>query len=386
MCDISKYIENIEKFWNKAKELGIPKHLIRIPDLFLKPRQFWKEYELMSLKDKVIQFVVYSVLLAVALWIGSYSKLSSGDFVKIISLELAAVFVYVAILYIANSIVNKSWRGGWFFVVFCCYMKLFCIIPQIIVLRAYYDTETPLLMAIFSLLPLIAELLLLFYPAYVCQTCKRNVVMAILLSVVFLNLYDCIFIATGWPMPSNSNYDNMIAKERYELGKSIHNTYDIPYCVAMKSDGNVVWYLYSNPTDSIASVKFDDPNKYIEIVKEDLDSLKAIATRCHFKTNKVFFNEFYNVKRDVVYIHDTKMYKSSPILKETDIMFDSIIVDKLIYREFNRDLQERNTRLLEEDIKQAEQFINARSVNYVGALWHPCLYIYSLYSNNKEES
>ena len=69
-----------------------------------------------------------------------------------------------------------------------------------------------------------------------------------------------------------------------------------------------------------------------------------------------------------------------------DIMFDSIIVDKLIYREFNRDLQERNTRLLEEDIKQSEQFINARSVNYVGALWHPCLYIYSLYSNNKEES
>ncbi len=292
-------------------------------------------------------------------------------------MEIAAMFVYAVIIYTANSIVKKSWNKVWFFFVLCCYVKFICIIPQIIALRAYYDRETPLLMAFFFIIPLIAELLLLFYSAYVVQSGKHNVILAIVVSVLFLNVYDCVFIATGWPMSNNTNFENKIAKERFVLGKAIKNAYDIPYCVASRNNGEDYWYFFSDPIDSVASIKFEDSNQYIEVVKEDMDSLRAITGRCLFSSNRDFFHEMYVLKNDVVYVHETKMYRHSPIIKQTDIMIDSTIVDRILYQEFNRDLQERNNQLFESEIKQAEQFEKARSVQNLGALWHPCLFIYS---------
>lgn len=374
-------LDSFEKFWTKAKELGMLKHIVAIPKLLADPRQFWKNYELLSAKEKSVQFITYGGLFALTVWICTYSDVSLVDIFRIIAMEMATMFVYIVTVYAANSIVNRKWEKGLFFIVLCCYMKFVIVIPQLITLRAYYETETPMLMALFALIPLIGELLLLFYSAYVSQGGRRNVLMAIFLSVIFLNIYDSLFIVTGWNTPNNTNFENKIAKERFILGKVIKNAYDIPYCVASRDEGRIVWFLYSNPIDTVASVKFDDPEKYIATVKEDMDSLKAISGKCHFKTNEAFFEQLYALKRDIVYVYETQMYKSAPVIKQTDVMFDTVIVDRIIYQEFNRELQERNENLLDKELKQVEQYDEACSVNYIGALWHPCLYFYSFYTS-----
>lgn len=83
----------------------------------------------------------------------------------------------------------------------------------------------------------------------------------------------------------------------------------------------------------------------------------------------------YSLKKGIKYVHDTKSYKYSPILKQKDVMLDSIVVDRLYYREFNKELKEINDKLLIQEVKEAEQFAMAYSINNFGALWHPVLFI-----------
>jgi hypothetical protein len=278
----------------------------------------------------------------------------------------------------ANMIVKKDWHNLGFFVVFCCYTKYICIIPQLLAFRAYYEFETPVFLGIAALIAVLGELMVLFYPAYIWQKTKRNILFAFFLSVLFLNIYDGFYIITGLPRSKSSNYDNIILKERFELGKAIKNAYDIPYFVVSSDHSKDVWYLYSSPTDTVASLKYTDTDKFISVLSQDIDSLKAVSNKCRFKTNKEFFNEMYLLKRRILYSHETKQYMNSPIYKETDVMKDSIIVDRIYYRLFDKDATELNTKLLKQELKEEEQYSMAFYVRYLGALWHPFLFGYEL--------
>lgn len=371
----TNFLEKLESFFGKMKDWGILRHILKIPNMLLHPRRFWMDYNLMSTQDKFIQFTTYGALFALAIWLVSYESLSIVDLIKIIAMEIAALFVYVVIISLANVIVKREWSNLWFFVVFCCYTKFICLIPALLALRSYYETETPLLMSLSILISMVAELIILIYSSYVCQKTKRKVFGAILLSVFILNIYDSVFIITDLPRPISTNYENSIIKERFELGKSIKNAYEIPtYVLSWEKSGDIC-YLYSNPTDTIASRKFDDTERFFEDLAEDIDSLKVITKRCKFNTNKKFFDEMYSLKKGIKYVHDTKSYKYSPILKQKDVMLDSIVVDRLYYREFNKELKEINDKLLIQEVKEAEQFAMAYSINNFGALWHPVLFI-----------
>lgn len=285
---------------------------------------------------------------------------------------------------IANSTVKKDWRGLLFYVVFCCYVKFICLIPQLITFKAYYLSETPLLMGVAAFISVVAELIILIYPAYICQNSKKNIFLAILISVLFLNIYDSFYIITGFSRSTNSNFENVIARERYELGKSIKNAYDIPSFAVCSERNKDVWYLYSNPTDSVASLKFNDKARFFKDLTEDIDSLKSLSGRCRFKTNRNFFNEMYQLKKGILYVHETRLYENSPVCKQTDVMMDSVIVDRIYYREFNREIEEENARLMKQEIKEVEQFEMAFSTFYIGALWHPVLFVKQLYDNKSK--
>ena len=347
--------------------------------MLLHPRHFWQEYDKMPIKDKLIQFVTYAALFALTIWLVVDESLSIADLAKITTMEVASLFVFVVILYIANSTVKKDWRGLLFYVVFCCYVKFICLIPQLITFKAYYLSETPLLMGVAAFISVVAELIILIYPAYICQNSKKNIFLAILISVLFLNIYDSFYIVTGFSRSTNSNFENVIARERYELGKSIKNAYDIPSFAVCSERNKDVWYLYSNPTDSVASLKFNDKARFFKDLTEDIDSLKSLSGRCRFKTNRNFFNEMYQLKKGILYVHETRLYENSPVCKQTDVMMDSVIVDRIYYREFNRVIEEENARLMKQEIKEVEQFEMAFSTYYIGALWHPVLFVKQLY-------
>ncbi len=374
-------LDKLESFGPKVKEWDVLGHIWKIRDMLIHPRHFWQAYEKMPIKSKLIQFVTYAALFALTIWLVADDSLSIDDLAKIIVMEVAPLFVFVAILYIANSTVKKDWRGLLYYVVFCCYVKFICLIPQLIVLKAYYQTETPLLMGVAAFISVAAELIILIYPAYICQNTRKNILLAILMSVLLLNVYDSFYIITGFSRSSNPNFENVIARERYELGKSIKNAYDIPSFVVNSERNNDVWYLYSNPTDSVASLKFNDKARFFKDLTEDIDSLKSLSGRCRFKTNRIFFNEMYQLKKGILYVHETRLYENSPVCKQTDVMMDSIIVDRIYYREFNREIGEENARLLRQEIKETKQYERAFSTFYIGALWHPVLFIKQLYDN-----
>jgi len=374
-------LDKLESFGQKVKVWDVPGHIWRIKDMLLHPRQFWQEYEIMPIKDKLVQFVTYAALFALAIWVAADDSLSIADLVKIMVMEVATLFVFVAILYIANSSVKKDWKGFLFYVVFCCYVKFICIIPQVISLKAYYQSGAPLLIGVAALISITTELIILIYPAYICQYSKKNVILAILISVLLLNIYDSFYIITGFSRPSNSNFENVVARERYELGKSIKNAYDIPSFAISSERNKDIWYLYSNPTDSVASLKFNDKARFLKDLTEDIDSLKSLSDRCRFKTNRDFFNEMYQLKKGILYVHETRSYENSPVCKQVDVMKDSVIVDRIYYRVFNREIEEANARLMRQDIKESEQFEMAFSTFYIGALWHPVLFVKQLYDN-----
>lgn len=377
-------LDKLESFGQKVKEWDVLGHIQRIKDMLLHPRYFWQEYDKMPIKDKLIQFVTYAALFALTIWLVVDESLSIADLAKITTMEVASLFVFVVILYIANSTVKKDWRGLLFYVVFCCYVKFICLIPQLITFKAYYLSETPLLMGVAAFISVVAELIILIYPAYICQNSKKNIFLAILISVLFLNIYDSFYIITGFSRSTNSNFENVIARERYELGKSIKNAYDIPSFAVCSERNKDVWYLYSNPTDSVASLKFNDKARFFKDLTEDIDSLKSLSGRCRFKTNRNFFNEMYQLKKGILYVHETRLYENSPVCKQTDVMMDSVIVDRIYYREFNREIEEENARLMKQEIKEVEQFEMAFSTFYIGALWHPVLFVKQLYDNKSK--
>ena len=379
-------LKKLEEFWNKAKEWGIFKHIQKLPDMLCHPRHFWQEYQLMSVRDKVIQFLTYGALFAVFICLASSESLSIVEIARIITLETVSIIAYVIIISLANILVKRDWHDLWLFVVFCCYTKYICVIPQLLALRAYYEFETPVFMGIAALIAVLTELMIVIYPAYIWQNTKRKILYAIFLSVLFLNLYDGFFIISGLPRSKSSNYDNIIMKERFELGKSIRNAYDIPSYVVSSDHSKDEWYLYSNPVDTVASLKFADTEQFIAVLSQDIDSLKAISSRCRFKTNREFFNEMYMLKRGILYIHETKQYKNSPIYKETDVMMDSIIIDRIYYRLFDKDVTDLNAKLLKQELKEDEQFSMAFYVRYLGALWHPFLFGYELGARMPEDS
>lgn len=377
-----EFFEQIILFLKKVSEWGVLQHISKIYDMLVHPRRFWQTYDRMSLNDKLMQFATYAALFASFLWLMSYSRPTSGELLKVLIIEISTIIPYILIAYLANSIVKKDWSRFMFFCVSCCYIKFICLIPELVFLRTYYETETPLMMAIVAFIPIIVELLNFVLPAIVYQTSKRKIIIAVLLSIAFLNIYDGVFVFTGWPRPRVGSSENLITKERYKLGQSVKNAYDIPTHVCSHNNGKDVFYLYSSPIDSVSSVKYENPDEYIKILKEDIDSLKAIEGRCLFKTNKEFFSKMYDLKKDVLYVHETKSYKRYPVIKESVIKYDSIVVDIITYQEFNRVISNENDRLLEQEIIWTEQYREAFSTNYIGYLWHPILFFTSVYKKD----
>lgn len=377
--DIMTGVNKVEELLNKAREWGVFRQIKKIPDMLLHPRLFWRDYDSMLIKDKLIQFVTYGTLFALIIWLAAPERLSVGELAKIVTMEIFSLFLYVIILSLANMIIKREWKDLGFFVVFCCYTKFIFIIPQILALKGYVMTETPLLMGVAVLIPVLVELMMLIYPAFVWQNTSRKVVEAILLSILFLNVYDAFFVITELPHPHTSNYDNAIIKERFDLGKSIKNAYDIPTYVVSWEQYDNEWFLYSNPADTLASKKYEDTEKFFAVLEEDIDSLRVISGRCRFNSNKAFFDQMYSLKRAILYVYRTKAYRDSPIFKQTDVMVDSVIVNRIYYREFSKELKRRNDELAVQDIRDSEQFSKVTSISLLGALWHPVWFISSLY-------
>ena len=90
MC-ISLDLNKLEELWNKAKEWGVFKHIQKLPDMLCHPRLFWQEYQLLSARDKVIQFSTYAGMLGSRLMqVGFHARKFLGSVALLVPAQVRA--------------------------------------------------------------------------------------------------------------------------------------------------------------------------------------------------------------------------------------------------------------------------------------------------------
>ena len=137
----SNLLSRFDKLWEQAESLGIIRHVVRIWVFFFHPRKFWQEYETLTRKEKIVQFVTYATLYALVIWLTSFSNPTYVELAKLVPLQVTLVVYYVIIVFLGNVIVSRNKGGFGLAVVLCCYVKFLFSIPQLLALKAYYDTE-----------------------------------------------------------------------------------------------------------------------------------------------------------------------------------------------------------------------------------------------------
>lgn len=379
--DIESLLGKIDKLWEQAEGLGIINHLVKIWDFIFHPRKFWKEYSDLTRKEKNVQFVTYGILYAIAIWLTSFSNPTYVELAKLVPIQATLVVSYVIVVFLGNVIVSRKKGGFGFAVVLCCYVKFIFSIPQLLALKAYYDTEYPLALAIAVLIPSLVELLCLGYAAVVWQRGKKKIIGAFALSFVMMNFGDFVISLTGWERVYNEFSDNLIVEERKDLLKSLNGVYDMPLFVCYGDSGVADGYVvmdYYEPMSEAVEVEADVYNAQ---VKEDMDSLRVMARNCRFKTNKEYFNELYTQKKHILNTNEAAKKKEMSFMTGGRIWdFETMELRGKTYRKYEEMMKEGNFSLIRHDASIMQKHNEAYSYGKISYIWHPYLYYYD---NNK---
>lgn len=376
-------LEQIEKWFSKAKEFGVFEELSKIPDLFANPRKFWKNYDGLTNGRKWLQFFTFSTVFTIMLWWGRFSETSFSYLGKALIAEIVVAITSIIIVYIGNVCVDRAQRSKvWKIAAYCCYVRFIILIPHMIALHFYVLSESFFYLALAIILVFIGEIYTYFVSAYVFQKGWRKVLLAFVVTLICVNAYDGLFLISGFQRSHNSIFDDIILEERFDLGKNLKGGYDIPTHVCSWEAIDKNWYLYSSPFDSIATSRETDDVAYMNEIKVDADSLTSITDRCRFEKNRHFFNMLLVQRRLIQLVHDNKTYKSNPIEKVEEVYKDSMLIDRIIFRRFSQEVDSLNTELVKFEIDQRSQYEAAMSVSNILVVFHP---VHIIYNWNKDK-
>jgi len=385
---MDKAIETLEQTLKKAKEIGFFEKISQIPDFLFRPRKFWDEYETMTVTDKWQQFVCYALLFSITIWWASSDIATLSDIGKSIIGELVTVIVYIIIVYLGNVLVNHIISSRVTSIIaFCCYVKLIVLIPQIIFLKLFFLTESYLYFSFAVIFSIIAETYLLIVSCYAFQKSAKRFILACLLTILLINIYDSVCLITGLSAPHNPNFEDILSKERLDLSKSLKGGYDVPTYAVTQESNNKTWYLYSNPYDTIATRKVHDDNKYMSDLSEDIDSLNSIINRCKYDYNKKFFISLQLLDKNILHIHENQSFKNNPVIKITDLISnDTILIDRLFYRNYSDEVNSSNADLLEYVFYLHKQYETSMKPDNLLIVFHPVVLIYNRYCGGRIKS
>lgn len=376
-------IEQIEKWLSKAKDIGVFEELSKIPDLFINPRKFWYNYDGLTNGRKWLQFFTFSLVFAFILWWAMFSEISFSYLGKALIAEIIVAISSIVIVFSGNVIIDKSLKSKfWHFVAYCCYVRFLVLIPHIIALHFFVLCESYFYLALGIILAFIGEIYLYFVSAYVFQKGWKRTILAFFVTLICLNVYDGFFILTGFQRTHNSNFDDIILEERFYQGKNLKGGYDIPTHVCSWESIDKNWYLYGSPFDSIATSREIEDVAYINEINEDADSLALITDRCKFTKNKNYFKMMLVQRKLIQFVHDNKTYRSNPIEKVEEVYKDSMLIDRIIFRRFSKEVDSLNTELVKFEINQHSQYESAMSVSNILVVFHPVYIIHNWYKDS----
>lgn len=379
--DIETILGKIDKLWDKAEGLGIINHVVKIWDFIFHPRKFWQDYCDLTRKEKNAQFVTYGILYALVIWLTSFNNPTYVELAKLIPIQATLAVYYVIIVFLANVIVGRKKGCFVFAVVLCCYVKFIFSIFQLLALKAYYDTEYPLALAIAVLIPLLAELLCLGYAAVVWQRGRKKIIGAFVLSLVMMSFVDFVISLTGWERVYNEFSDNLIAEERKDFLKSLNGVYDMPLFVCYGDSGVADGYVVRDYYEPMGEAFEVEADVYNARVKEDMDSLRVMARNCRFKTNREYFNKLYSQKKHILNTNEAAKKKDMSFMTGGRIWdLETMTLRGKTYRKYEEMMKEGNFALMQHAAGIMQKHGEAYSFSRISYIWHPYLYYYD---NNK---
>lgn len=372
----SESLDKIDKLWDSAERLGFIGHFLSIWIFLFHPRSFWGKYQSLTAKDKCFQFIAYAALYALAIWLTSYDSPSVEELIKRIATQIVILSYYIGVVFFANMIVNKKEKFFPFVAVNSCYTAFLYGIPQLFVNKIYYENEIPLFLALAVILPFVVELIIIVSSAYVWQRGRWKVLKAVILSILFLNIADVTCMLAGWDR-SESFKDNLMVKEREDLIRPITTIYDMPRYYCFGENDSIKGYVVTTYA-GMGYSRFEEAENYNNSLKEEIDSLKAVAARSRYKMNKNFFNDMFKVKKEVLAINERRGFKNSPFLNHADIGREEQRFNGMTLRSYDTDVCDVFWSVRSKDGDVMEKHKEAFSCNKIGYLWHPCQLVYDL--------
>lgn len=364
---IVEIIKNIKEFCSFVEEWNLTQHLVELKNYYFHPRIFWNKHRRLSASGKRSQFLTYFAIFALVIL--GFKGYTVENLFKLLTIAVSLTLVILVL--IIGFLPYKS--DNKFIVkeiaIYCCYY-LFLIFPIVFIFwETYKITGSNSILFMHNVVYAVSDLYLWFAPVFIfIHMCKKRVI-AILSVLMLLNIAEVII----YPMSGSGSSDcpNYVLEERYELVKSISNTYVIPHYVVTSQFDSEPFYLFACPVDTVAHNI--NTTKYFQEIDRDMDILSTIASECKYEENKIFFSCLYDIRRVIVYCHQHLNF-SNKIIKET-IVVDSTDkeIDKLTYRIFNEDILKWNNQLLTSEIEDIQAYKYAMMPRYIPMWIRPVL-------------
>lgn len=360
--------DEIHKWWNVAIGQKVHLHIQSVADFYFRPVVFWKNYDELPTKDKVVQFVTYTLAFVLILFCCEIvSTIHQG--VSVVLMELLHLFPYFLCVLLAlifscigsfqRILISKG-------LVYVTYLYLLFIPIQVLFLLIFKYSENYLFYSVALSVSIVIDVYVMVVPCLAFLNNWKSRVIYVLAWIFLMSICDVLCIKYDIK-DSNEAFADVITEERYELGISISNPYLIPVAVITDADGMALGYYYCTPIDTVATLGEDD-KKYFAQLERDIDSLVCIIPRAKFKINRDFFKGICDLKKCILHVNHNRKYLSNPVEK-TKMTSRGLIE----YRVFSKECSEINHNLLQQDIRYQQRYEQAKLVCYIRYIYHPYL-------------
>ena len=360
--------DEIQKWWHAAIGRKVHLHLQSIVDFYFRPVLFWKNYDKLPTKDKVVQFVTYTYVFVLILFCCEMvSTISRG--VSFVLMDLLRLFPYfLCVLFALIFSCIRSFQGNLISkgLIFVIYLYLLFIPIQVLFLLIFRYSENYLFYSVALLVSIVIDVYVMVVPCLAFLNNWRSKVVYVFSWILLISICDVLYINYDI-RDSNEAFADVITEERYELGLSISNPYLIPVAVITDTGGKALGYYYCTPVDTVATLGKDD-QKYFAQLERDIDTLVCIIPRAKYKINRDFFKGMCDLKKCILHVDLNRKYLSNPVeeIKQTS----SGVIE---YRVFSKECSKINHNLLQQDLRFQQKYEQAKLVCYIRYLYRPYL-------------
>lgn len=282
--------------------IGLEKILTFIEQLFefyFKPLKFFKEFFELSLKDKIIQTVFYS-LIVLGIGYVLIEDVTIRQLLKVLLYEISLLFKICIVLILSDLIISrikKQKSNSKNIIFFVILVKLLIAPFQVIFFGLFITNENYNFLFFENLVLLGLFFYMIFFSARVFNKKLKYIFVNIILNIVFLNIF--IFVTNKLSIDEysrleNQSYKDEILKERIDKGKLISEYFNIPsHRVLYKFDDNtnISHFLFLEPFDSISSGSFEESERYLIKIEKNISILDTMCHNLDFERNKEFFSK-----------------------------------------------------------------------------------------------